>query len=62
MLADAHYSLYVKHRQGEDNMSTEESESLPLRDCYLYGTSTANILVETGWKKLIDRQTRPWLV
>jgi hypothetical protein len=37
-------------------------DTLKLRDCYMFGTSTANIRIESTWMRMINSQTRPWLV
>jgi len=61
LLADAHYSFFRKHKQTE-GASLEEVDSLRFRDCYMFGTSTANIKIESTWMRMIRSQTRPWLV
>ena len=61
LLADAHYSLYVLHKRAAGT-SLEDEETLKLRDCYMFGTSTANIRIESTWMRMIRHQTRPWLV
>ena len=60
MLADAHFSFYIEHRRAS-GLTKEELKRLPLRDCYMYGTSTANIRIESFWNGMIRRQTGPWL-
>lgn len=52
LLADAHYSFYQKHRETEGN-TPEQVDSLRFRDCYMFGTSTANIRIESAWMRLI---------
>jgi hypothetical protein len=61
LLADAHFSLYVLHKRAE-GLSQEDEENLRLRDCYMFGTSTANIKIESLWMRMLRSQTRPWLV
>jgi hypothetical protein len=61
LLADSHYSFFRKHKQAE-GATLEEVEALRFRDCYMFGTSTANIKVESIWFRMIGSQTRPWLV
>ena len=61
MLADAHYSFYTEYKRGE-GATEEELETLPLRGCYMFGTSTANIKIESFWRRLIGTQTAPWIV
>jgi len=61
LLADAHYSFFRKHREAQ-GASPEEIDSLRFRDCYMFGTSTANIKIESTWMRMIRSQTRPWLV
>jgi hypothetical protein len=55
MLAEAHasfYSLYIKAQQqllpedSNERMSDKELRRIPLRECYLYGSSTANERIE----------------
>lgn len=63
LLADAQYSFYVLHKRTEAGGLTPEQEALlKLRDCYMFGTSTANIKIESVWMRMILHQTKPWLV
>jgi hypothetical protein len=63
MLADAHYALYCKLQElHNDNLSQADLDAIPFRQCYMYGTSTANIRIERLWGELIARQTKAWLV
>jgi hypothetical protein len=41
LLADSHFSFYRKHKQAE-GATQEQMNALRLRDCYMFGTSTAN--------------------
>lgn len=61
LLADAHFSLYILHKR-EEGLSQEDEDNLRLRDCYMFGTSTANIKIESLWMRMLRSQTRPWLV
>jgi hypothetical protein len=61
LLADAHYSFYTRHKKSQ-NSPQEELDNLRLRDCYMFGTSTANIKIESVWMRTIRSQTAPWLV
>jgi hypothetical protein len=61
LLADSHYSFFRKHKQAE-GATPEEVDALRFRDCYMFGTSTANIKIESTWMRMIRSQTRPWLV
>jgi hypothetical protein len=61
LLADAHFSLYVLHKR-EQGLAPEAEDTLRLRDCYMFGTSTANIRIESWWMRMLKSQTRPWLV
>ena len=61
LLADAHYSFFRKHKQAE-GATPEEVNALQFRDCYMFGTSTANLKIESTWFRMIGSQTRPWLV
>jgi hypothetical protein len=58
LLADAHYSLYVLNKKATGSNKT----TLKLRDCYMFGTSTANIKIESFWFRIIRFQTKLWLV
>lgn len=61
LLVDAHYSFYVLDQEAKGT-APEDLESLRLRDCYMFGTSTANIRIESTWMRMIRSQTKPWLV
>jgi hypothetical protein len=61
LLADTHYSFYRKHKEAQ-GASPEEIDSLRFRECYMFGTSTANIKIESTRMRMIRSQTRPWLV
>jgi hypothetical protein len=43
LLGDALYVL----QEREEGLSQEDEENLRLRDCYMFGTSTANIKIES---------------
>jgi rhodanese-related sulfurtransferase len=61
LLADAQFNFYIRHRQALGTCPDDE-ESLNLRECYMFGTSTANIRIESTWMRMLRHQTRPWLV
>ena len=61
LLADAQYSFYVLNQKAKGTCPEDEDE-LKLRDCYMFGTSTANIRIESMWMRMIRSQTKPWLV
>jgi len=61
MAADAQYSFYLQHQRLQ-GLSSTQVDTLPFRDCYLYGTSTANIRIESFWNQLQRQQTKPWRV
>lgn len=61
LLANAHYSMYVLDRKAKKTCSKNEDD-LHLRKCYMFGTSTANIRIESTWMRMIQSQTKPWLV
>jgi hypothetical protein len=46
LLTDSHYSFFRKHKQAE-GATPEEVEALRFRDYYMFGTSTANIKIES---------------
>ena len=54
LAADVVYSLYKRHRG--------EHQATQIRDCWLYGSSTANIRIENTWHLMISRQTASWMV
>jgi len=60
LLADAQFSLYILHKRSIGVADASE-DTLRLRDCYMFGTSTANIRIESTWMRMINSQTRPWL-
>ena len=55
LLADAHYSFFLKRKEAQ-GASPEEVDSLRLRDCYMFGTSTANIKIESTWMRMMRSQ------
>lgn len=61
LLADAHYSFYVLDRKAKGTCPKDE-DSLRLRECYMFDTSTANISIESTWMRMIRSQTKPLLV
>lgn len=61
LLTDAHYSMYVLERKAKGTCPDNE-DLIRLRDCYMFGTSTANIRIESTWMRMIRSQTKPWLV
>lgn len=61
LLADAHYSFYVLNQKAKETCP-ENPDDLRLRDCYMFGTSTANVRIESTWMRMIRSQTKPWLV
>lgn len=58
LLADAHYSIYVLERKAKETCPENEN-SIRLRNCYMFGTSTANIRIESTWMRMIRSQTKP---
>jgi hypothetical protein len=61
LVADAQYSFYIQRRRA-DGVPEDALESIPLRECYFYGTSTLNVRIERFWRSLIDGMTLPWMV
>jgi hypothetical protein len=47
LLADAQYNFYIRHRRALGTCP-EDEEALNLRECYMFGTSTANIRIESA--------------
>jgi hypothetical protein len=39
-----------------------EGPQLNLNECYYFGKSTKNVRIESWWRQLIMRQTKPWIV
>lgn len=61
LLADAHYSFYVLDRKTKGTCP-DDKDSIRLREYYMFGTSTANVKIESTWMKMIQSQIKPWLV
>jgi hypothetical protein len=51
MLADTHYRLLL-----------ENEPDLEFKDCYMYGTSTANVRIESWWGQMTKGQLFKWRV
>jgi hypothetical protein len=61
LLADAHYSFYREHKRSE-GLDDDAVNSLRVRHCYMFGSSTANIRIESVWMRMINSQTSTWMV
>ena len=61
LLADTQYNFYIRHRRALGTCP-EDEDTLNLRECYMFGTSTANVKIESLWMRMLRHQTRPWLV
>jgi hypothetical protein len=61
LLADAQYSFYTLPRKATGTCP-EDADTLNLRECYIFGTSTANIRIESSCMRMLRHQTKPWLV
>jgi hypothetical protein len=61
LLADAHYSFYTEHKRSQ-GLTDEQLASIKPYQCYMFGKSTENIRVESGWGRMIVSQTADWLV
>ena len=61
LLADAHYSFYCEHKRSE-GLDNDAVNSLRVRYCYMFGSSTANIRIESMWMRMIGSQTSTWMV
>ena len=46
LLADAQFSLYILHKK-LTGVANASEDTLRLRDCYMFGMSTANIRIES---------------
>jgi hypothetical protein len=47
LLADAYYRFYVLNKKATGTRP-ENEETLKLRDCYMFGTSTADLKIESN--------------
>jgi hypothetical protein len=61
IMADIHYNLGVSEKS-EAGEFPEDGGEWPLREFYLYGTSTANVRIESWWGQLRRGQTGVWIV
>jgi hypothetical protein len=61
LLTDAQFSLYILHKKSTGVADASE-DTLRFRDCYIFGTSTVNIRIESTWMRIINSRTRLWLV
>jgi hypothetical protein len=52
LLADAQYNFYIRHRRATGTCP-EDAEALNLRECYMLGTSTANMRIESAWMRML---------
>jgi len=64
MLGDAQFSFHCKaeilaHQHDEQPF---DETTCSIRECYMFGTSTANHRIESLWGRLIARCTKTWLV
>ena len=55
LLAATHYEL-------SNSVRTNTAEDIEFRDCYLFGTSTANQRIESWWGQLSKGQVGRWRV
>jgi hypothetical protein len=62
MIADAQYYLSKEGRRRTEDLTEEQAATLPLRDCYIFGTSTSNVRIEAWWNELQKRCLFPWRV
>lgn len=61
MLADAHFSFYREYKRSQ-GFTDDEVDSIRVRQCYMFGSSTANIKIESVWMRMIGSQTATWIV
>jgi len=62
MMADAQLSFFVANAlEADPPWEQQELAEISLRDCYLYGTSTANTRIEKLWDNVIEGQTLSWM-
>jgi len=61
LLADAHYSFYTEYKRSQ-GLTDEQLAAIKPHHCYMFGTSMANIRIESVWQRMIAAQTADWLV
>jgi hypothetical protein len=61
LLADAHFSFYREHKRSQ-GFTDDEVNALRVRHCYMFGSSTANIKIESVWLRMIGSLTAIWIV
>jgi hypothetical protein len=62
ILADYQFNLYRNFMKTIGGCTDDIINNLPLRDCYIFGTSTRNIRIESWWRQLQEKQLSPWVV
>jgi hypothetical protein len=62
MIADAQYYLSKEDKRISEGLTEEEAAMLPLRDCYIFGTSTSNVRIESWWNQLQRKCLIAWRV
>jgi hypothetical protein len=61
VLADAHFSFYREYKRSQ-GLTDEEVDSIRVQLCYMFGSSTSNIKIESVWMRMIGSQTVTWIV
>jgi hypothetical protein len=61
LLADAHFSFYREYKRSQ-GFSDDAVNSLRVRQCYMFGSSTSNVKIESVWMRMIGSQTAVWIV
>jgi hypothetical protein len=65
-MADIQYALGVSDKELKEEIPQDRHGNIlpewPLREFYLFGTSTANICIELWWRQLRKGQVGAWLV
>jgi transposase InsO family protein len=62
MIADAQYYLSKEDKRISEGLTEVEAAILPLKDCYIFGTSTSNVRIESWWNQLQRKCLIPWRV
>jgi hypothetical protein len=61
MLAYAHFSFYREYKRSQ-GLTDEEVDSIRVQQCYMFGSSTSNVKIESVWMRMIGSQTATWIV
>jgi hypothetical protein len=62
MMADAHYYFYHTACFYDTTIPDDVFDQICFADCYIYGTSTRNVKIESLWGQMIQRKTSQWML